>query len=551
MTTATLGYLGHSTLDAGPYRSTFQFRPNLCREPVWFEGALKDPLRFREAMSALHEVVVSDLRHVKRDRTAYEEYKKRKKDEERALRKELLEKAYSEAEPGDFPPDLEQRFRKLHRRYWTVRRTWARELMKTDPELWRHLVPCDPVVTVAPDVVLFEGFSKDESSYGCVTMDRDLLVGGGEASMGTTNVDYSIALYEHFQTLRTYRESRLHVDPQGFEVSVEGHEDYREEKIDLPPSWLRGFGQISAATGLPARRVSLPAHAIYSVLAHLERHREKHGPRSIRFTLTPGKPPVMTLEPWGTTIVSRGAPYRGPAPEEIRIWGRRRLRVLRRVLPLLERVDVHLLGSGLPSLWVAHLGPIRFVLGLSGWTTNDWSSGAQLDLLADAFEPDEQTMNELATYLYRERYAKLSTLKQLCPVPEGTAVPEKRILGSLHRLAKRGQIIYDFAAEVYRYRQILPEALGEEQLGPEPEEVTQGRKLFVAKKVKILKNVVESDKRVVSASVQGTKCEALLDLDGRFLRARCVCSHHQKFGLKKGPCRHLLATRLHLRGDAS
>ncbi|MEZ4309869.1 MAG: hypothetical protein R3F14_17665 [Polyangiaceae bacterium] len=35
--------------------------------------------------------------------------------------------------------------------------------------------------------------------------------------LGTTNVDYSLALYEHFQTLRTYRPTRLLVDPSGFE----------------------------------------------------------------------------------------------------------------------------------------------------------------------------------------------------------------------------------------------------------------------------------------------------------------------------------------------
>ena len=35
------------------------------------------------------------------------------------------------------------------------------------------LVPCDPVITVAPDVLFFECFSKDESSYGCLTVERN------------------------------------------------------------------------------------------------------------------------------------------------------------------------------------------------------------------------------------------------------------------------------------------------------------------------------------------------------------------------------------------
>jgi len=45
--------------------------------------------------------------------------------------------------------------------------------MRSDPELYRHLIPYDPIITVAPDVVFFEGFAKDESSYGCVFVDRD------------------------------------------------------------------------------------------------------------------------------------------------------------------------------------------------------------------------------------------------------------------------------------------------------------------------------------------------------------------------------------------
>src|SRR2546422_2610968 len=32
---------------------------------------------------------------------------------------------------------------------------------------------------------------------------------------------------------------------------------------------------------------------------------------------------------------------------------------LARILPLAERIEVRLLGSGLPSIWIAHLGEMR------------------------------------------------------------------------------------------------------------------------------------------------------------------------------------------------
>ena len=121
------------------------------------------------------------------------------------------------------------------------------------------LVPCDPIVTVADDVVFFECFSADESSYGCLTVQRDAFGPLENVRLGTTNVDYSWDLYHHFQALRTYRETRLRVDPAGFEVATQGAADYREEKIDLPAGWLRGLAQVQAAMTLPMRRVPSPA----------------------------------------------------------------------------------------------------------------------------------------------------------------------------------------------------------------------------------------------------------------------------------------------------
>ena len=48
--------------------------------PVRFEAKIKDPLRFREAMSALYAVVGSDFRYVPKDRTAYIAYLRLKRD---------------------------------------------------------------------------------------------------------------------------------------------------------------------------------------------------------------------------------------------------------------------------------------------------------------------------------------------------------------------------------------------------------------------------------------------------------------------------------------
>ena len=51
-------------------------------------------------------------------------------------------------------------------------------------------------------------------------------------------------------------------------------------------------------------------------------------------------------------------------------------------------------------------------------------------------------------------------------------------------------------------------------------------------------------RRFLVAKVQGTSCEAVLDADDVYSKAKCTCSYFFKTRLRAGPCRHLLALRL-------
>lgn len=536
-------YLGKSEVREVGGAAAMSFAPNLTRSKVFFDAELVDPLRFREAMSALHDVVVGDLKFKKRDRAAYKAFLAQREQEERDLREQAFDKAKAaelkRRAKMAISPTLEQDFQKMHRQYWDARVRWANELSRNDPALFRALVPCDPVVTVAPDVVMFECFAKDESSYGCLSVDRSAFRGADSAGLGTTNVDYSLALFDHFQTLRTYRPTRLLVDPTGFEVQAGAGTGsvLREEKIDLPASWLRGFGQLQAAMAMPARQLELSTDVVYSILAYLKRHREKSGPRSLQFVLEDGKPPKVILEPWGVTLISRGALYKG-ANETIKVWGRRRLMAFARTLPLVERFDVQLLGTGLPSVWVARMGELRMTIALSGWTANDWSGASALDQYFGGFTSKPAAVDRLANHLESVRTASLAQLVAI------SAESEKVVLGSLHTLAKRGQLAYDFASGTYRWRPILDEALSDAILGPEPEEVVEGKRL--AGEVTVARREQVGAKQLVAGKVKGTTCEAMVDSDGVITRAKCSCSFFHRMRLRAGPCRHLLALRLHV-----
>jgi hypothetical protein len=540
----TLAYRGHSTLASTPAGLAVALAPNLRRDRVAYEGVLRDPLRFREAIGALHDVVVSDLRHRPRDRSAYQAYLAEQQKRENELRRGAAKQAKAAILEGmgELPEpisrDFEQRYRRLRRLYWTTRLTYSAHLMVHDLQLWRQLVPCDPVITVAPDCLFFECFSADESSYGCLTVDRSAFDRESNVALGTTNVDYSPALYEHFQAMRSYRETRFLVDPGGFEVKNESAADYREEKIDLPASWLRGFLQIQAATTFPARRVPVGREGLYNIIAFLRRHRAKRSPRAVRFELEPGRPPWAVLEPWEERIRLSDAPYGGPRAETIRTWGRDRMTLLARLLPIMDRAEVYLLGTGLPGFWNVSMGPMRLLLGLSGWTANDWTRASALDQLAPPVEPQPATMAAIAGAFRAEPELSFDRLRL------ATSAPPAELAAGLNRLAALGQLIHDMPAGLYRWRQIMPVTLSAELLGPEHPETEAARRLVGEGRLRVKRDERRPDGlRILEGGVLGSEFSLLLDADGRILRGRCSCSFFYTGGLRRGPCRHLQALR--------
>src|SRR5262249_26527345 len=186
-------------------------------------------------------------------------------------------------------------------------------------------------------------------------------------------------------------------------------------------------------------------------------------------TLCPVRPPGCFLEPGDSQNIAYGRAYSAPPIEPIRIWGARRLLVLARLLPLAERFDVSLLGTGLPSFWVANMGEMQLTLGLSGWTTNDWTRGSALDLLPPPATITEDLLQGVGRLLQEQRSLSLAQLQAR------TRASAPAVTAALRRLAFAGQVIHDLPRGVYRFRQVMPMALGDAQLGPENAELTGAR----------------------------------------------------------------------------
>jgi len=536
-------YSSSTSVNSTSQSTAMNFAPDASREPTFFVGKLNKKIAFREAISALHDVVVSDLRYKPKDRTEYlawvaeqeklwlSDYMAEYQIEEiREKIKELrdeLNTVYQEKSRVMGP------FNQAKLRYFDY-------LYKNDKDAWFVL---DPVITVHPDEVFFESFSQDESSYGKLSCNYNVFTEINEFQCGTTNIDYSAELYGEFQKIRGYKDTEFVIDPSGFEATTTNEATYKEVKIDLPDSWVRGFLQVSTAMTLPATAFDLHPMDIFSICQFLRRFREKEGPRAIRFILEPGKPVRLVFEPWYQEITCHRSIYTGNKEDTIRIWGRRRIMILERLIPVARNFKVVLLGSGLPSFFMADMGDMTFTLGLSGWTANDWSRAGNFDLMAPRGQVDNHTKQKVFDALKENWYESSDSLAKRLNLDTSTVV------SSLTAYTQAGRVVFDLKSGVYRIRELTQEPLDFKALRFGSEQEKLANDLVSQDKVKVTPQVVNNTLHIkgkVKTSDETFNTLAVIDKDQRLIDAHCECYFFQSNKLRKGPCEHILATRIAL-----
>lgn len=538
-------YLGESRAvsDAGATR--IGFVPDTLRDPTFFTGKVARHLPFREAISALHHVVVADLRFKPKDRSAYLAWLQA--NEQHLLAEALAEKDAIRAEIEGLRrelKDIDARADTVMRPFYQARQRYFDRLYKEDLDAW---IVLDPVITVHPDEIFFECFSLDESSYGRLSCDHDTFARVGAMACGTTNIDYSHALYDEFQKIRSYRDTELSIDPTGFEVQTTGEAAYREDKIALPDSWMRGFLQVSSAMAQPAHVVDLHPVDMHAILTRLAARKERHGPRSLRFLLEPDRPVCVVIEPWNERLTFRRSIYRGSTGAEIRLWGRRRLAILGRALPLAKSVRLHLLGTGLPSFAVVDFGGLRFTLGLSGWTANDWSRAGRFDLLAPRHTVEPDTAARVFAALRRHHVADTDTLAA------ETGLDRATVEAALGGYVQAGRAMFDLDKRVYRLRELTREPLDPGALRFASEQEAKADRFLAAGLVTLESVDQASGRRRLSGTVlddgHALRPAIALDADDRMVEGTCGCGFFLRNRLMRGPCEHMLALRRFFHGQ--
>ncbi|MGK0290470.1 MAG: hypothetical protein ACI86H_001929 [bacterium] len=513
-TEVKIAYHGTSQVETKGEKVEVSLLGNVYHGAVSVSGKVKDPTLLRDAFETLYDVVSSDYSFVPKDRTAYLAFQNMKK-------------------------------QAANLQAWEARQAYFDWLEKNDPLGWTIL---DPIISVQPDQLTFEVFSKDEGTYATLAVDWSHFDLDEKPKYGTTNIDYSKEFFDNLQQMRSYRETSFSIQSDQVAVETKGdlHESkIVEKKVTVPNSWIRGFLQVQSATTLPHHSFKIVPVDLYNVLRHLRLNADqKKGGRSIRVELVPGEYPRLVLEPWEELITTTGEIYKGRTTEVIRIWGRRRLELLKNLLPIAKEIEVHLLGNGLPSFFVLKGEGIQFTIGMTGFTSANWGQTASFDLLLPRDVETEKELSDVLGYLVENWSGTLEEISKALDIKKA------KVFEALQVACQQGKVMFDL--EKYRLRPLTSEPLNLDELQFRNERERVAHDLLQEKGavkietenhiygegVEVIGNVeVKSEKRDYRPLIK-------IGEDGRTRKAECTCNFFRKHRLKEGPCSHLIALRL-------
>jgi hypothetical protein len=216
--------------------------------------------------------------------------------------------------------------------------------------------------------------------------------------------------------------------------------------------------------------------------------------------------------------------------------------ILERLLPVAKSFKASLLGSGMPSFWEVDLGAMSFTLGLSGWSANDWSAGANFDLMSPRAEVDTVTSQKVFEALSQNHIESSGSLSKRLGL-------EKPIIESaLGIYAQQGRVLYDMHKDTYRLRELSKEPLPMEKLQFSNEREAKASRFILHNGVTLGKVYAqENQTQVYGSVVDNAKTYStmlVIDNEMKLKDASCNCWYFGQNRLHKGPCEHILATRV-------
>ena len=374
--------------------------------------------------------------------------------------------------------------------------------------LGRILREADPVVTVSPDAVRFEGFAACCSAY--IRLDlRDDALAVQHRRHGTTNVDFGPELRGALAKIDKDSRLELGVGADAVQISHDG-QAIVEKKVPLPRRWIRGFAEVQVVMRDMVPAFRLPRVAAQRLLRSL--------PRS--------KDDTLHWVSWSGGIARLSARERQGA---IPLRGGHRLKVLDALVARAESIAVFVNAQTGATAWVMELGAQQLSLVLNAEPWRGFSGdGGLLTQIA--------TSDGAATAAVRAQLNWQSRI-DVPAMSETTGLPPASVDAALAELAAMGLVGFDLLTGAYFHR-VLPFDLDLiAALNPR----LQAAEKLVAAGAVTLRDDAEAD--VQSAQVTH-----------RVQRGRegwrCTCPWFAKNGAKRGPCKHILAVEIVLEQPA-
>lgn len=374
--------------------------------------------------------------------------------------------------------------------------------------LKRILATRDPVVTCGGGMLRFEGFSACGSTYARVDFNPDAYE-GVVVGQGTTNVDFNAGFRAALSQIRDGE--RLAMAVGADEVALlRGADQLVERKVPLPVRWLKGFVEVQAYQRRMAPRASLNKVETVRFLRSIPRSTDT---RAVYWAMSAGG---------GLCLSQR------ETAGAIQIGGIERLRLLDELVPWIDSLRVYADPTSGASGWALRFGPMEFHFVLSPEVWRGFSGEGQA--LAELAGPQDANLIELARGLLKWQ-AELRP-EEFAANWDVTPEASRQVLAVL---GSRGLVGFDLVRSAYFHRELPFDLTLVEELHPR---LRDARELVAKGAVA----VVRQTESIIEADVSGTDVVHRVRLSDH--TNRCTCAWHAKHQGQRGPCKHIIATRI-------
>ena len=536
-------FRGETHVTHSATESMITFAPDTLRTPVVFSGSLNESLAFREAFAVLAEVSTMN-HHLVRPRCVSELSFWYKSRDSEAMAEYLAH--YDEK--GGKHKQIRQDLRALRyssfsriRNFYKAKRSYLDYLIH---KRYGAALIAYPLLTVGSDELFVECLSQDETVYARLSCDYSAFENVREIVKGTTHIDFQLGAKADFEKIRDYKNTILRVDPDAWNEEDGQEDNERDMAWGIPDSWVRSLLQISSAMTRKMSRFRLQSMDLFNICDQLRRRRARHAPSALRFELVPAEPVKVVLEPWETEIKCPRSVYTGEHRHSFRMWNRRGLLLLEKLIPVARDFSVYVGGTGEPVFFVAHMGPVSLTFALTGWHSEQWGRQGMVDLMSSANDVDEFVQMRVIKAL---RKSGVDTEKSLARQLE----QEPSIISrALQVQAQSGQVLYDLDKNVYRIRDLFANPVSHDQYRYASDTERKAYALANGKQVSIDETRQQDGFLHVLGSVRDLAItfqpDLIIDADQILIDASCYCQHYMEHKLKNGPCEHMLALRIQM-----